>query len=84
MKTFILLSAAFILPVQAIAQDDSSANIEYKSVTTIDMGEIDLKAPILRPSLTQISETRSLQFNPLIQLRSDFHPEMLSSVNEIK
>jgi hypothetical protein len=57
----------------AMAQDDDR-NVKYSERTEIDFDALDISGEM-------VTKTK---FNPLIELRMDFNPEMSQSVNNIK
>lgn len=76
--------AAFSVP--ALAQDDDTEGrqVRYKEKTEIDFEGVDVSGELVKPSGSLLVDRKKAQFNPLIQLRTDFNPEMKESVNEVK
>jgi hypothetical protein len=69
----------------AFAQDDGDGqNVRYKERTEIDFEGVDVSGELVKPSGALLVDRKKAQFNPLIQLREDFNPEMRESVNEVK
>lgn len=68
----------------AQAQDTESPDITYKAVTTIDMGEVGLKADMVTPELKAVAETRRPIFAPMIRLREDFKVESKESILQMQ
>lgn len=66
----------------AISQE--SREIRYQKETEIDFDGIDITGELIKPQGSLIVERSGTTFNPLIQLRTDWDPEMSRSVNLIK
>ena len=75
---FLLIMTLFT----AQAQEDS--NIQYQKQTEIDFDALELTGEMVKPQGRLIIERSNVRFNPLIELRRDFNPEMASSINLIK
>jgi len=67
----------------ALAQDESR-DVKYKSRTEIDFEGVDVTGQLVKPQGALLLDRKRASFNPLIKLRTDFNPEMSSSVTEIK
>lgn len=71
----------------ALAQDadeESGRNVKYKARTEIDFEGVDVSGELVKPSGSLLLDRRKAKFNPLIQLRENFNPEMRESINEVK
>lgn len=79
-----LITFAASLATPALAQDEEEANVRYKEKTEIDFEGVDVAGELVKPSGSLLVDRKKAQFNPLIDLRSDFNPEMRESVNEVK
>ena len=71
-------------PAQEIEAEPTPREVRYKPRTEIEFGVLDVNAGVLKPSLTPTFEIRRAGFNPLIELRKDFQPEMRASVDAVK
>jgi len=58
--------------------------IQYQKKTEIDFEGIDVEGELVKPQGTILMERTRTSFNPLIQLRTDWNPEMRQSVGNIK
>ena len=58
--------------------------IRYQNKTEIDFDALELTGEMVKPQGSLIIERSNVRFNPLIELRKDFNPEMSKSVNLIK
>jgi len=63
---------------------ESEKKIRYQKETEIDFDALELTGEMVKPQGSLIIERSGVKFNPLIELRLDFDPEMASSVNLIK
>lgn len=71
----------FIFTLMANAQDNT---IVYQQRTEIDFEGIDIEGEMVKPQGSLIMERTHATFNPLIELRTDWNPEMRRSVELIK
>lgn len=86
MRLFIaLLTSTLLLATSnnAFAQDDDR-NVKYSERTEIDFDALDISGEMVKPQGSLLMERTKTKFNPLIELRMDFNPEMSQSVNNIK
>jgi len=67
----------------AFAQDEGRA-VTYKKKTEIDFEGVDVSGELVKPQGALLLDRKRASFNPLIKLRTDFNPEVSSSVTEIK
>ena len=63
---------------------EEQPQVVYKQRTEIDFEGFEIEGELLKPHGAVIRDRKGAAFNPLIQLRTDFQPEMSQSVNEIK
>ena len=70
------------LTTSAIAQDNG--NVVYKKKTEIDFEGVEIDGELVKPQGSLVIDRQTARFNPLVKLRTDFNPEMSTSVNEIK
>lgn len=74
-----------ILLMTALAfSQESDKEIRYQKETEIDFDALELTGEMVKPQGSLIIERGGVKFNPLIELRLDFDPEMAASVNLIK
>ena len=66
----------------AIAQEDR--DIKYNTRTEIDFEGVDVTGQLVKPQGALLLDRKRASFNPLIKLRTDFNPEISTSVNEVK
>ncbi len=86
MRLFItFLTSALLLSVStnAHAQDDDR-EVTYSDRTEIDFEALDISGEMVKPQGSLLMERSKTKFNPLIELRMDFNPEMSQSVNNVK
>ena len=67
----------------AFAQDEDR-DIKYRERTEIDFEGVDVTGELVKPQGALLLDRKRASFNPLIKLRSDFNPEISTSVNEVK
>ena len=79
---FAILSA--LLTTAAFAQSDTDTpTVTYQKETTIEFGVLDVEGQVVKPDGKIIVERPTAFFNPLITLRTDFRPEIRSTVNDL-
>ena len=66
------------------AQAQENNNVKYERQTEIDFDALELTGELVKPQGALIVERTNVRFNPLIELRMDFNPEMASSINLVK
>ena len=67
----------------ALGQEETR-DVKYKSRTEIDFEGVDVTGQLVKPQGALLLDRKRASFNPLIKLRSDFNPEISTSVSEIK
>ena len=75
-----MLLYLFLFSVQA----EETKIVKYQSQTEIDFEAIDILGEMVKPQGSIIMERSGAKFNPLIELRTDWNPEMRQSVEHIK
>ena len=73
-----------LLMTSLLYAQDNDRDIVYKKKTEIDFEGVDVEGQLVKPQGALLLDRKRASFNPLIKLRTDFNPEMSSSVNEIK
>ena len=85
MRTSIFFITLLSITTTALADDTATkAEVRYNKVTTIDMGELEVDAPLVKPSIASIGEANRPVFAPMIHLRTDFKKEMKESIIEMQ
>jgi hypothetical protein len=78
----------FMFSTTAFADDSeeqpSDRQVIYKQRTEIDFEGIEIEGTLVRPQGALILDRKRGSFNPLIQLREDFEPELNNSVDLIR
>lgn len=74
----------FLLLISIFTAEAQEKDITYNKRTEIDFEALDVEGSLVKPQGSLIIERGNIRFNPLIELRKDFNPEMASSVNLIK
>ena len=65
-------------------ETEEEPKVVYKQRTEIDFEGVEVEGSLVRPQGSLILDRKKGSFNPLIQLREDFEPELNNSVNYIK
>ena len=58
--------------------------VVYKERTEIDFEGVEVEGQMIKPLGSVVTDRNVAVFNPLIQLRMNFQPEMTQSVNDVK
>ena len=80
----LLIMSAIVLSFSTDAQAQDDSNVKYSDRTEIDFEALDISGEMVKPQGSLLMERTKTKFNPLIELRYDFNPEMTQSVNNIK
>lgn len=70
-----------ILSSIALAEEPK---IIYKEKTEIDFEALDIEGRTKKPMQSLITEQTRAIFNPLVQIRKEWHLEMIESVDDIQ
>mgnify|MGYP003140262770 CR=1 FL=1 len=73
-----------ILNLSITQAQETDKNVRYSKRTEIDFEGLDITGEMIKPTGALVQSRQSAKFNPLIQIRTDFNPEMSQSVNNIK
>ena len=73
-----------LLLITMFTADAQEKDITYSKRTEIDFEALDVEGSLVKPQGALLIERGNVRFNPLIELRRDFNPEMASSINLIK
>ena len=73
----------YFLTALAYGQD-TDKQIQYQKRTEIDFEALDIEGEMVKPQGSLLMERQKTNFNPLIELRLDWGPEMNDSVRQIK
>jgi hypothetical protein len=83
MKKYTLLlalCAAFVLIPAASAQE-SDTKVVYKKQTVIDFSDVTIQGELTKPESSYVVNRKRTKFSQLIQIRSNFNPELFNSVD---
>jgi len=84
MKTVALIAALSFLGVGiALAQQAGDDNVTYKSKTVYDFEDDNVEGDLQRPDGELVNSINKAQHESLIEIRKDFIPEMLKSLEDI-
>ena len=89
----IIIAVSFFIPVSVAAQDmpqpevgrsqQGQGDVQYKEETTYDFEGDDVTGSLIKPSGEGIQGEQHGKTSSLINIRSDFIPEMLKTVEEL-
>ena len=81
MRTFVMIAILSLTGVGvALAQED---NATYKSKTVYDFEDDNVEGDLQRPDGELVNSINKAQHESLIEIRKDFIPEMLKSLEDI-
>ena len=73
-----------ILVTSLCFAQDEDRDIKYSERTEIDFEGVDVTGELVKPQGALLLDRKRASFNPLVKLRTDFNPEISTSVNEVK
>jgi hypothetical protein len=74
----------FILFISFALAQDNNDEIRYEKETEIDFEDLEIEGALVKPQGALLIDRQTATFNPLIKLRTDFNPEISTSVSEVK
>jgi hypothetical protein len=84
MKTFAMIAVLSLAGVgTALAQEAGGDNAAYKSKTVYDFEDDNVEGDLQRPDGELVNSINKAQHESLIEIRKDFIPEMLKSLEDI-
>jgi hypothetical protein len=84
MKTFAMIAVLSLTGVgAAVAQEAGGDNAAYKSKTVYDFEDDNVEGDLQRPDGELVNSINKAQHESLIEIRKDFIPEMLKSLEDI-
>lgn len=82
--TLLLLLVSFAQASDDVERNEKGERVVYKNKTEIDFEDLEIEGVLQKPQSALVLERKKAQFNPLIQLRTNFNAEMQESVDDIK
>ena len=76
-----LTLSVLVLSNQAQAQED---NVLYREKTEVDFEALDIEGALKKPGSDFVMSRKDVMFNPLLPPRTDFNPEMLQSIEDVR
>lgn len=67
-----------------VERTEKGERVVYRNKTEIDFEDLEIEGVLQKPQSALVLERKKAQFNPLIQLRQNFNPEIEQSVDDIK
>lgn len=74
----------FIFIISFAFSQESNDEVRYERETQIDFEDLEIEGQLVKPQGALLLDRKRASFNPLIKLRTDFNPEISTSVNEVK
>lgn len=82
MKKLTLLLASFmILAVSIPAANAQEETVVYKKQTVIDFSDVTIQGELTKPESSYVVNRKRTKFSQLIQIRSNFKPELFNSTD---
>ena len=82
--TLLLLLAGLTQAADEVERNEKGERVVYRNKTEIDFEDLEIEGILQKPQSALVLDRKKAQFNPLIQLRANFNPEIEQSVDEIK
>jgi hypothetical protein len=83
MKTFAMLAILSLTGVGTALAQEGGDNASYKSKTVYDFEDDNVEGDLQRPDGELVNSINKAQHESLIEIRKDFIPEMLKSLEDI-
>lgn len=88
---FVVLSLLFVFPLLAQAQETTAEpgagagdeSVIYKKTTIIDFSDVTITGELTKPEGSYLMNKKKATFNLLINVRDNFLPEMLKTVDNL-
>lgn len=84
--TAVLVALALGLSTAAVAQDtviEEEDRVVYNKKTVIDFSDVNIEGELTKPEGTYFKNRKKTRFRSLIDLRSNFRPELHRSVSAL-
>lgn len=82
--TLLLLLVSLAQASDDVERNEKGERVVYRNKTEIDFEDLEIEGVLQKPQSALVLERKKAQFNPLIQLRLNFNPEIDQSVDDIK
>jgi hypothetical protein len=83
MKTFAMIAILSLAGVGTAFAQEAGDNASYKSKTVYDFEDDNVEGDLQRPDGELVNSINKAQHESLIEIRKDFIPEMLKSLEDI-
>jgi len=83
MKTLAMIAVMNLAGVGAVYAQAADDNATYKSKTVYDFEDDNVEGDLQRPDGELVNSINKAQHESLIEIRKDFIPEMLKSLEDI-
>ena len=83
MKTLAMIAVLGFVGVNAAYAQEADDNTVYKSKTVYDFEDDNVEGDLQRPDGELVNSINKAQHDSLIEIRKDFIPEMLKSLEDI-
>ena len=83
MRTLVMIAVLSIAGVGTVLAQEASDNAAYKSKTVYDFEDDNVEGDLQRPDGELVNSINKAQHESLIEIRKDFIPEMLKSLEDI-
>ena len=83
MKTFAMIAVLSLAGVGTAYAQQADDNAAYKSKTVYDFEDDNVEGDLQRPDGELVNSINKAQHESLIEIRKDFIPEMLKSLEDI-
>jgi hypothetical protein len=83
---FALISTMLLFFQTAFAQDSEgkkAKKIVYQKKTEIDFSDVLISGELMKPEGIYVKKRKDIRFGSLIELRSNFRPELMKSANDL-
>ncbi len=78
---FLALCSALVLLATPLYAQESDTKVVYKKHTVIDFSDVTIQGELTKPESSYVVNRKRTKFSQLIQIRSNFNPELFNSVD---
>ena len=83
MRTLVMIAVLSITGVGTVLAQEAGDNAAYKSKTVYDFDDDNVEGDLQRPDGEFVNSINAAKHESLIEIRKDFIPEMLKSLEDI-
>ncbi len=84
---YLVLVSTLLISFQAAfaedKEDKAESEVVYEKKTVIDFSDVLISGELMRPDGIYVKNRKKMQLDSLIELRSNFRPELIKSADDL-